>query len=215
MSNLFDDDFNDDLNAMNTDYFPTTTNNPQIPAVDVQEEMLLSHYTEDQQVASNEAPAIDDGTDTPMSLDELQDFYSTLDAFIPVIPETVTKYYMRQCALQTNDERLVKLLSVSVQKFISEIVNDCYQLCKLREKTTNRTTTTNTNNATTTITNANVTSSSVDPTNTNTNEEATTSTQLATTITKERKLPATLTLNDLSTVLSEYGINMKKTLYYT
>ncbi len=51
--------------------------------------------------------------------DELNKFTSTLDEFTPVIPETVTKFYMRQCGLQTEDERVVKLLSVSVQKFMS------------------------------------------------------------------------------------------------
>ena len=51
--------------------------------------------------------------------DELNKLISTLDQFTPAIPETVTKYYMRQNGLQTNDERVVKLLSVSVQKFMS------------------------------------------------------------------------------------------------
>jgi transcription initiation factor TFIID subunit 10 len=51
--------------------------------------------------------------------EELNKFSSTLDQFQPVIPETVTRYYMRQCGLQTDDERVVKLLSVSVQKFMS------------------------------------------------------------------------------------------------
>jgi hypothetical protein len=52
-------------------------------------------------------------------LDELNKFVSTLDQFNTVIPETVTKYYMQQCALQTDDDRFVKLFSVSVQKFMS------------------------------------------------------------------------------------------------
>lgn len=51
--------------------------------------------------------------------DELKQFTKTLDEFTPVIPETVTKYYMKQCGLQSEDERVVKLLSVSVQKFMS------------------------------------------------------------------------------------------------
>lgn len=51
--------------------------------------------------------------------EELKKFTTTLDEFTPVIPETVTRYYMRQCGLQTDDDRVVKLLSVSVQKFMS------------------------------------------------------------------------------------------------
>ncbi len=52
-------------------------------------------------------------------LEDLNKFTSKLDQFNPVIPETVTKYYMRQCAVQTDDDRLVKLFSVSAQKFLS------------------------------------------------------------------------------------------------
>jgi len=59
-------------------------------------------------------------TDEPLfDEDELNKFTSTLDEFAPVIPETVTKFYMKQCGLQTEDDQVVKLLSVSVQKFMS------------------------------------------------------------------------------------------------
>lgn len=57
--------------------------------------------------------------ETLMDEDDLNKFTSSLDEFKPVIPETVTQHYMRQCGLQTEDERVVKLLSVSVQKFMS------------------------------------------------------------------------------------------------
>ncbi len=57
--------------------------------------------------------------ETLVDEEELNKFTSTLDEFTPAIPETVTKYYMRQCGLQTEDDRVVKLLSVSVQKFMS------------------------------------------------------------------------------------------------
>jgi hypothetical protein len=65
--------------------------------------------------SSNDEPLI--------SEDEFNKFTSTLDEFTPVIPETVTKYYMRQCGLHTEDDRVVKLLSVSVQKFMSGNLN--------------------------------------------------------------------------------------------
>jgi len=61
--------------------------------------------------SSNDELLIDD--------DKLNKFTSTLDQFSTVIPETVTRFYMRQCGLQTDDDRVVKLLSISVQKFMS------------------------------------------------------------------------------------------------
>jgi len=51
--------------------------------------------------------------------EDLNKFISTLDQFNTIIPETVTKYYMQQSALQTDDDRMVKLMTVSVQKFMS------------------------------------------------------------------------------------------------
>jgi transcription initiation factor TFIID subunit 10 len=61
--------------------------------------------------------------ETLIDEDELNKFTSTLDQFTPVIPETVTRYYMKQCGLQAEDDRVIKLLSVSVQKFMSGNLN--------------------------------------------------------------------------------------------
>ncbi|UJR14825.1 hypothetical protein I4U23_001810 [Adineta vaga] len=161
---------------------------------------------------NNDESVIDD--------DELNKFTSTLDEFTPVIPETVTKFYMRQCGLQTEDDRLVKLLSVSVQKFMSDIINDCHQLHKLREKSSNRpaaaaaTTTAAPAPApatTTPIASANAQSSTAEAT-------VSTTEQLANAVNSKKPISSTnqtLTLNDLTHVLDEYGINVKKTFYYT
>jgi transcription initiation factor TFIID subunit 10 len=153
--------------------------------------------------------------ETLIDEDDLNKFTSTLDQFKPVIPETVTKFYMRQSGLQTEDEQVVKLLSVSVQKFMSGnfenkkeffrfglfkgIINDCYQLHKLREKSTNRSS-----------------AAAAQPLTT----EATASTTDQSANAASGKKPVvttnqTLTLNDLTHVLGEYGINVKKTFYYT
>lgn len=162
---------------------------------------------------------------TSVNEDELNRFTRTLDEFTPVIPETVTKFYMRQCGLQSEDERVVKLLSASVQKFMSGrvfepsnelplisliigIINDCYQLQKLREKSTARPG----GNATATT----ATASTVQPATT----EATVSTTDQSVTAAIAKKPVastnqTLNLNDLTQVLGDYGINVKKTFYYT
>jgi len=72
--------------------------------------------------------------ETLIDEDELNKFTTTLDQFTPVIPETVTKFYMRQCGLQTEDDRVVKLLSVSVQKNLCQalltIVINCINYVK-------------------------------------------------------------------------------------
>ena len=71
--------------------------------------------------------SMDDSSSNPdetlMDEEELNQFTSNLDQFKPVIPETVTQYYMNQAGLQTDDERVVKLLSVSVQKFMTSLLS--------------------------------------------------------------------------------------------
>jgi transcription initiation factor TFIID subunit 10 len=153
--------------------------------------------------------------ETLIDEDELNKFTSTLDQFTPVIPETVTRYYMKQCGLQAEDDRVIKLLSVSVQKFMSGnlnkknqiksifsfcfkgIINDCYQLHKLREKSSNRS----------------VAAAAAQPATTEATADQSTNAASG----KKPIVPTnqTLTLNDLTHVLGEYGINVKKTFYYT
>ena len=61
--------------------------------------------------------------ETLMDEDEVNKFSSILDQFTPVIPETVTQYYLKQSGVQTDDDRVVKLISASVQKFMSGKTN--------------------------------------------------------------------------------------------
>ncbi len=83
-----------------------------------------------------------------------------------------------------------------------DIINDCFQLHKLREKSTNRTA------ATATV-----------PVQPPTTEVAASTTDQSTNAASGKKpltsTNQTLTLNDLTHVLDEYGINVKKTFYYT
>ncbi|CAF1144094.1 unnamed protein product [Rotaria sp. Silwood1] len=140
--------------------------------------------------------------ETLIDKEDLDKFTSTLDQFTPTIPETVTKYYMRQCGLQTDDDRVVKLLSVSVQKFITDIINDCFQLHKIREKSTNRPA----------LTAAAAAANAQPPT---TEAPTTTTDQSANATNGKKQIASTnqrLTLNDLTHVLGEYGINVKKNI---
>lgn len=57
--------------------------------------------------------------DTLMEDEDLNRLTTAIDQFTPVIPPTVTEYYMKQSGLQTNDERVVKLVSATVQKFMT------------------------------------------------------------------------------------------------
>ncbi|CAG0914313.1 unnamed protein product [Notodromas monacha] len=60
------------------------------------------------------------------------DFLQSLEEFTPTIPDAVTSHYMSTAGFQVDDPRLLRLISLSSQKFIADVTNDAMQHCKLR-----------------------------------------------------------------------------------
>jgi len=100
----------------------------------------------------------------------ISDFMLQLEEYSPTIPDAVTSHYLNSSGFESSDPRIVRLISVAAQKFISDIVNDALQHCKMRG--------------------AGQTKKTV----------------------KDKRY--TLTMEDLSPALSEYGINVKKPHYF-
>ena len=71
------------------------------------------------------------GVQTP----PLSDLLTQLEDYSPTIPDSVTQHYLSTAGLQTDDPRIVKLVSLATQKFISDIANDALQHCKMRGAT--------------------------------------------------------------------------------
>ncbi|KAI2799579.1 hypothetical protein RDWZM_007569 [Blomia tropicalis] len=101
----------------------------------------------------------------------LIDFLQYLDDYKPSIPDSVTSHYMHSAGFSVNDPRVLRLVSISSQKFIADIANDALQHCKMRTALSQ-------------------------------NKKGT----------KDKKY--TLTFEDLTPVLSEYGLNVKKPQYF-
>ncbi|KAM4611128.1 transcription initiation factor TFIID subunit 10 [Polymixia lowei] len=103
----------------------------------------------------------------------LADFLMQLEDYTPTIPDAVTGYYLNRAGFEASDPRIIRLISLASQKFISDIANDALQYCKMKG----------------------------------------TASGSSRSKTKDKKY--TLTMEDLSPALSEYGINVKKPYYFT
>lgn len=103
----------------------------------------------------------------------LADFLMQLEDYTPTIPDAVTGYYLNRAGFEASDPRIIRLISLASQKFISDIANDALQYCKMKG----------------------------------------TASGSSRSKTKDKKY--TLTMEDLTLALSEYGVNVKKPYYFT
>ncbi|CAK8679091.1 unnamed protein product [Clavelina lepadiformis] len=96
-----------------------------------------------------------------------------MENYTPTIPDAVTEHFLNKAGVNSDDNRVTRLISLAAQKFIADIVNDTYQLSKMKGS-------------------AQTARSSKS---------------------KEKKM--VLTMEDLTPVLAEKGIKVKKPAYYT
>ncbi|SAL96652.1 hypothetical protein [Absidia glauca] len=63
----------------------------------------------------------------------LAEFLTKMDNYSPIIPDAVTDYYLSRAGLDCDDVRVKRLLALAAQKFISDISQDAFQYCKVRQ----------------------------------------------------------------------------------
>ncbi|XP_064384172.1 transcription initiation factor TFIID subunit 10-like [Halichondria panicea] len=83
--------------------------------------------------SSDNPVAVEDIKNEPEIPDvSLLDFCAQLEDYTPTVPDAVTVHFLQKAGFSTRDPKIVRLVSLAAQKFISDIANDALQHCKMR-----------------------------------------------------------------------------------
>ncbi|KAL7731491.1 hypothetical protein ACLKA6_012392 [Drosophila palustris] len=72
------------------------------------------------------------GNDRSAPASHLSDFMLQLEDYTPLLPDAVTSHYLNMGGFHADDKRIVRLISIATQKFMSDIIDDALQHSKAR-----------------------------------------------------------------------------------
>ncbi|CAM8964086.1 hypothetical protein QQ045_003895 [Rhodiola kirilowii] len=65
----------------------------------------------------------------------LSEFLASLMDYTPTIPDELVEHYLSRSGFQCPDVRLIRLVAVATQKFVSDVATEALQQCKARQST--------------------------------------------------------------------------------
>lgn len=106
---------------------------------DMDEDMQFNDGAEPQQEPLQEkqqekpAPSITDLPELSRKDKTLAEVLDLMDGdFAPIIPDAVTDYYLAKNGFETTDIKIKRLLALATQKFILDIAQDAYEYLRIR-----------------------------------------------------------------------------------
>ncbi|XP_034472959.1 transcription initiation factor TFIID subunit 10b [Drosophila innubila] len=72
------------------------------------------------------------GSERNAPASHLSDFMLQLEDYTPLLPDAVTSHYLNMGGFHSDDKRIVRLISIATQKFMSDIIDDALQHSKAR-----------------------------------------------------------------------------------
>ena len=64
--------------------------------------------------------------------DDLSDFLSAVDDYLPTVPTEVIKHYMQTAGVNVVDDRVVSIVALACDKFLVDTIHECKQMGKIR-----------------------------------------------------------------------------------
>eukprot|EP00126_Sphaerothecum_destruens_P013239 Sdes_comp22655_c0_seq1m21077 len=63
---------------------------------------------------------------------EIGELLAQVEDFTPALPEAAVRYFLSKSGFSCNDERVIKVISLAAQKFVTDIATDSFHFCKAR-----------------------------------------------------------------------------------